>query len=441
MSDHKRVSLGNRFKAVAFLLVTASFALVLAGQSVRLALATALGKSSRIAQIRKAVSLDFPNPDLHFRLGLAETYSMDPSYADSGIRQLQLATRLSPHETRYWSALASACEFEGNKVCAGNAIKKTLTLSPMAPRIHWEAANYYLWANSQPQALYQFRRLLELGPSYARATFRATIRATDDPEVVYRDVLTSTSSSNLKLAYIEFLSTHGEGDFALNLWNEVVAGKSNFTFSAADPYLEHLIGARKYREASTVWRGLEKRGVVQRPRSYGDLVFNGGFEHFPLNAGFDWRYQKSSYVAIDFEGHHPYQGKRCLQLDFRDVDNHRDEPVFQLVPVLADQTYLLTAEVRSSDLNSASTPRLRVADPDCRKCLNVTSEAIVGTTPWHQISLKFRTGPRTVLVRLSLWRARSLGFPAEILGTVWMDNVSLKAVPPDENQLVQRQGS
>lgn len=434
--------LRSRLKLTAFILVSGLIGLLLAAESVRIAWATWLGESSRIADLRRAVSLDPANPNLHLRLGMAEVFSLNHSDTADGTRQLRLATELSPHETRYWSALASACQFEGKSNCAGQAIARTLALSPMAPRIHWQAANYYLWANQREDAISQFSSLLKLDPGYAGPTFRSSLAAVGDPAVVYRAVLTPASSPRLKLAYVNFLSDHGDEDYAFQVWKKIAAGHSNFGFYDADPYLEHLIGARKYEEALSVWHDLESRGLVREPANDDNLVFNGGFESVPLNAGFDWRYRQEPYVEIDFNGDHPYQGKHCLEIAFSDVENHQVEPVYQIVPVMADQTYALTAQVRSADITSGSGPRLRVTDPACPQCLNVSSDAVVGTTPWHQLALRFRTGARTSAVRVSLWRPRSLDYPTEILGTLWVDQVSLKAVAaarPD--QFAQRRGN
>ena len=61
---------------------------------------------------------------------------------------------------------------------------------------------------------------------------------------------------------------------------------------------------------------------------------------------------------------------------------------------------------------------------------NVMSETTVGTTPWHQISLKFCTGPDTKLVQLSVIRVRGRTFPTEITGSFWLDTVVLKSLGP-----------
>ncbi len=430
-----------RPKLVAFVIVTGMIGLLLAAESVRIAWAIRLGKSTRTDDLRRAVSLDPGNPDLHFRLGTAEAFNLEDPDTTDGVEQLQRATELSPHQTRYWSSLASACQFAGKRDCASHAIVRALALSPMAPRIHWEAANYYLWANRQEKAFSQFRRLLELDPSYAGATFRASVHAAGNPNIVYDTVLTRSAGPKLKLAYVSFLSSHEYGDSAFQIWEKLAAGKTDFDFSSADPYLEHLIGARKYQEALTVWNDLKARGLVPQSGDNSDLIFNGGFEHIPLNAGFDWRYHEEPYVAVDFETHQGRAGKRYLRLDFTDVGNHQAEPIYQLVPVRAGQTYVLTAQVRSADIVSDSGPRLRVTDPGCPECLTASTGAIVGTTPWHQITLRFRTGPQTSAVRVSIWRARSLGYPTEILGSLLVDQVSLRPDAPVTAQVDKKGGT
>ena len=56
---------GNR-KATAFLLLVGLFSLLFATESVRIALATRIGESKDIVQIRRAVELDPENPVLHW---------------------------------------------------------------------------------------------------------------------------------------------------------------------------------------------------------------------------------------------------------------------------------------------------------------------------------------------------------------------------------------
>jgi hypothetical protein len=172
--------------------------------------------------------------------------------------------------------------------------------------------------------------------------------------------------------------------------------------------------------------------VVSKPASdeEGNLVFNGDFEQTPLNAGFDWGSSAGPYVALDFSDEAAHTGKRCLRIDFTVSRNEEYLPVSQPVPVSPNQAYLLTAYVRSQDVSSDSGPRLQVLDTVHPRGPNVMSETTIGTTPWHQISLKFCTGPDTNLVRLSVIRVRGRTFPTEITGSFWLDTVVMKSLGP-----------
>jgi hypothetical protein len=121
-----------------------------------------------------------------------------------------------------------------------------------------------------------------------------------------------------------------------------------------------------------------------------------------------------------------------LRLDFTSNQNDESEAVYQIVPVAPSRAYLLTAYTRSEDITSGSGPRLRVLDPGCAGCLNVSTETTVGTTPWHLVSLRFSTGAQAQVVRVSVWRPRSRAFPEEITGTFWLDAVSLKSITSDK---------
>ena len=121
-----------------------------------------------------------------------------------------------------------------------------------------------------------------------------------------------------------------------------------------------------------------------------------------------------------------HTGKHCLRIDFTVSRNEEYMPVYQFVPVVSNQAYLLTAYVRSQDITSDSGPRLQVLGKVPPRGPNGVSETTVGTTPWHPISLKFCTGPDTKLVELSVIRVRGRTFPTEITGSFWLDNVVLR---------------
>jgi tetratricopeptide (TPR) repeat protein len=423
-----------RWRAGVFLLGLGLAALFLAGEAIRIGIATSLEQSASVSDLRWALTLDPANPNLHHRLGLVYSYSSEDFNPAEAIKHLRRATELNPHKALYWSSLASACDSLGDAVCADRALERALNLSPMSPRLRWITANHYLLTNRAQAALPHFQRLLELSPEeYSLPTFRICLEALRDPEVVFEKVLPRGADPKLKLAYVNFLSYQPDPGFAQRVWAQTVAASSSpFPFSLAGPYLQRLLDLGRYNEAVGVWQDLARLGIVRKPASEDreNLIFNGDFAQAPLNAGFDWRFRQVPYVSLDFPDSGGYRGGRCMRLDFTVGQNDEYEAAYQIVPVAPDVAYLLTAYTRSESITSDSGPRLRVLDPACPACLNVSSETTVGTTPWHAVSLMFSTGPHAQLVRVSVWRPRSRTFPTEITGTFWLDAVSLKAKGP-----------
>jgi hypothetical protein len=310
-------------------------------------------------------------------------------------------------------------------------VERAVKLSPMTPQLHWVAANAFLRTGQNDAAMAEFRRLLELDPTFAPATFHVCMGSLRDPQLILRQVLPPGKNPALKLAYLNFLSTSDEemaDVLAGQVWAQTVAAGVSFPFPLAAPYVEHLLRFGQVDQAHRAWQDLKRLGIIKDPEAGGgdNLIFNGDFESTPLNSGFDWRDNPGPYLALDFSDPASHTGKHCLRIDFTVRRNEEYRAVGQVIPVASKQAYLLTAYVRSQDITSDTGPVLQVQDPDHSDGPNAASETTVGTTPWHQISLKFCTGPDTKLVQLSLLRMRARTYPTEITGSFWLDTVVLK---------------
>jgi Tfp pilus assembly protein PilF len=425
-------SLESRRRSGWFLSLAALVALAGSVEAIKIAAVTALEKSDEVADVQKALAIDPGNAVLHSRLSQLDGNSLELSSLAAAAREARRAAELNPHKSDYWLALASACESVRDPACADPALQRALDLSPMVPRVWWEAGNHYLRTDRPPAALSCFHRLLELGPDYAEPTFDLTLRAYRNPQMILEKVVGDAKDPRLPLAFADFMSAHNEFDAAHQAWTHIANGRAPFPFAAVQSYLERLLDRGRYQEAQAVWSDLMRCGVIAKPADSepGNLLFNGGFEQPPLGAGFDWRSSPSSYVAVDFADASPYAGAHCLRVDFPVGQNDEFEPAYQILPVVPNQAYMLAAYVRSSDITSDSGPCLRVTDPACPRCLDASTDTTVGSTPWHQVTLRFSAGPQTQAVRVSVWRARSRTFPMEISGSFWLDSVSIRAERP-----------
>jgi hypothetical protein len=419
-------SLRSRGRAALFLVVVGLPLLALTVETLRVAIVAALGEWDDVTNLRRALALDPRNPDLYHRLGLIYAYTSEPLDFAQGLRDLRRATELNPHVALYWLDLGAACEAAGDGAGADAAFAHALELSPMTPRVRWAVGNHDLRAGRTDAALRHFRELLGLSPEYAWPTFRLAVQLLNDPQAVF-DQLLASATPEQKLVYVNFLSANGAADAAHAAWLQTVAQTPSVNWALVEPYLERLLRQGRTLEALSVWQAVEKSGGFLPARNDAEnLVFNGGFEQAPLNAGFDWRYRNAPGVGVDFSDPSALQGRRCLRVDFTVSSNQEYEPVYQLVPVSPNQEYVLTASARSENITSASGPRLRVLDAQCPDCLDVVTDTTVGTTPWHTLSARFSTGAGMRFVRLAVWRPRSRNFPTEITGRFWVDAVCLK---------------
>ena len=83
--------------------------------------------------------------------------------------------------------------------------------------------------------------------------------------------------------------------------------------------------------------------------------------------------------------------------------------------------YRLGAFVKTQEIDTASGPRLAVADFPSARILASTDE-FLDTSDWRKQSIEFVTGPDTHLVMLRVVRV-----PGDrlIKGTLWLDDVEL----------------
>src|SRR6266568_2397133 len=445
---------------------------------------------------RWLLPLDPDDAQLQHRLWQVQK-SHDPA---ESLRHLRLATELSPYSRLYWDDLATACEAMGDAACAGRAIEHLLKLSPMAPFYHQLAAESYFRSHRLDDSVAEFRRVLELDPKYAPSVWDFLGSDVEPapyspltPEAIFQRVLADPIEPEVQVSYVDFLSARGDNDAAFRIWKLIAAKKlvardvepasdpptngsaddptpTNphqptprpaphrlssirqltdnpsadgqspipFRFASVEPYLDRVIGLGRIGEATTVWRDLERLGIVTRPPQTekfappgrdDNLVFNGDFEQFPLNAGFDWRWSgQLTFLAVDFAAPDPYRGAHCLRIDFTVTRNQEYEPVSQIVPVLPNHAYRVEAYVRSEDITSDTGPSLRVRDTQQPGFRDAVSDTTVGTTPWHPVRVYFSAGPNTRAVRLSVWRPVGRVFPTEITGSFWLDTVSVECL-------------
>jgi tetratricopeptide (TPR) repeat protein len=425
------LDLSSPWRAALFVMCVSVVSGILGWEAARTAGAETLLSLRRPYAFRWALALDPDNSEIHERLGQYCLYSMEYGDLEEAVRQLRRAAELNPWNAAYWFDLGTGCGTSGNETCADSAFERAVRLSPMTPRFEWGWALELLASGQQEEALPHLRRVLALDGSYAPAVFRVSPGALSRPQSVLRNLLPPAGPAQLKLDYLNFLCAQGKLDAAYFVWTQALARDAAIPFASAGPFLNQLIDHSRVREATVVWQDLKASGIVPGGRD-GDpsnLVYDGDFALTPLNAGFGWRVQRSPYVEVSFRSLPSPRGNRGLRIDFTVPRNDELTPVFQYVVVRPHTRYLLRVRARTANISSDSGPRLRIVDALCDQCLDVSTESSVGTSSTREVTAKFETGESTELVRLEVWRPRTVDYPAEITGTFWLADVSLRTAP------------
>ncbi len=432
-----KIPLPLRWHRSLFLAAVVLAGAYLATDAVRVTLVQTWVESTDIRDIERAAILDKNNAELYYRRGIHYLFAADVGSSNS-LELLRKATELNPKIGKYWMGLGRGCFLEHDLKCADQSFEKAIRLSPTAPRIEWETAAYYALTDRAEESFVHLRRLLQLDPLRAPAVFDFTWRAFE-PNDVWRMVIVPLPNPRVRCEYLAFLLDQHRLDLAMEYWTDTVRSSPVPPIEAATSYIEGLLRVKQYGEAAKVWQDLRRLGAMPRASvDKNNLVFNGGFEQPTLDAAFDWHTTPGSYVAVSFSDKWIHDGTHALWVNYTAPHNTDDESAFELVPVDADTRYVLTGYSRSEDIASDSGPRLRVLDPECQACLNVSTDMTVATTPWHEIKLEFSTGPNTHVVRLSVWRPRSRTFPMDITGNFWLDSVSLVAQGPFSRALAMQ---
>ena len=425
-----RLTLSSRWSEFVFLLVLAVPGLFLIFQTARIVLAQDLSDTFNPQSLRRAIAMDPANPDPHFGLGKILLLTGDPAQQVTAEQEFRTAIRMNSNSAVYWSALGTACYSIGNQTCVDQAFARAQQLAPSNPQFAWQAAVNDVVSDQPEAAVSELKTFLRLQPDGLTQTFQLLTRGFNSPAMVWRNLLGPSADLSMQLKFLEYLVTANRAEAADVFWQDLASQKKTISVADATPYLDQLLATDHYAEAASAWsyvrskKSADYADVLSEP----NLVFNGSFEHEPLNAGFDWRHAQQSYVDLSFSDPIAKNGHQALKVDFTVPQNAEYELAYQFVPVTPNRTYQLSAFVKAQGITSDSGPRLRVFDPRCQACLDTATEGVTGTSAWHQVGIRFSTGPATDMIRLSLARPRSRTYPTEISGEFWLDDVSLTTV-------------
>jgi hypothetical protein len=376
--------------------------------------------------IQTAMKWDRANPEYYDALGNFMHLYADGGNSNEIVQLYQSATRLSPHDARYWADLGAGYDWAGRSDDALDAFQQARKLFPNSTEINWRLANFYVRAGKLPEALDTLRIVLLGDSSAGRRVFTLATNATSNREAILEML---PPQAPVFFEYLNFRIEKDDIAGAEEVWARILQLNLPFDFRNAFPYFDALIQYREPRQLTETWSALAERFPAQiRPRASGsDLVTNGGFEFDILNGGFDWRVTPTEGAVVSLDSVGAFEGARALRITFDGSRNIDYGHVIQYVPAEANTRYRFSSHIRVQGITTVSGPRLQVCDAYNMGHLFAATGNLVGTSGWSEQHAEFTTSADTRLLLVRVIRSVSNKLDNRIGGAVWIDDVRLNA--------------
>jgi tetratricopeptide (TPR) repeat protein len=342
----------------------------------------------------------------------------------AAVAQYKAAVQLNPHSARYWFDLASVYQVFADTPGETNALEHAIGAEPTKPDVAWTAANFFLVQGENEKALREFRVVLTNDATLAAAAIQFCMRIQPDVETLLRDVV--PANNDAYIAFLSLLATKDDTASTAKVWNALLQTHQSFERRYADGYFRYLIQRKDVDQAVLVWQQTINRfgySSYYLPDA-GNLIVNGDFNLDPLNAGFDWQYQKQAGIELTLDPTNFHSGRRSLMITF-DGPGISDAGVLQLIPVQPNTAYDFSAYYKTSDQQGAGGPHFTIQD-FYSKTIYYESGELREAGFWKSADGEFTTGPDCKLLLLHL---RRLPEHSPIRGKLWVDDLRLTKKP------------
>ena len=413
---------GVRFRSL-FLIAISLPSAILAWFAGQIWLAAHYYHSSNPALWLKAASLEPGNAAYWERLGLYEQGDLRNGDLGKAATYLEQATKANPGFDQFWMELASVYESIGEEVRAKQSYEKAQLAHPISADVAWRYGSFLLRQGDVTSGFTQIRRALTTTPALTSTAIAECWKASPNIDLILNSAL--PARAEYYVPAINFLLGEGQFDSALAVWKRLLTLKQTIDMAQAAPLTNALIGQNRVPEAQQAWQqALELTEWPQQKNDNGSVVFNGGFEYQPANAGFDWQAQRVQGVSYAPDTSVVHSGKQSMRIVF-DGSSNLDFMYLQYIPVRPRHLYHFSAYLRTDSITTDSGLRFLISDPFHPDKVQLLTPNIVGTNPWTLVNADIMTDSDTDLVVIALRRIPSWKFDNKLSGTAWVDDVEL----------------
>jgi len=307
----------------------------LAWYSVLLARADIARTGNNLASLGTAVRLVPANAEYHALLAeYLEAGGEDPD------RELEIATELSPDESRYWIRRGFRAElekkYEDSERYLLRAYRDDRGFDP-----RWALTNYYFRRGRWPEFWKSARAALDMSYGNSDSIFRLCLAASDDPSAT-RQIL--PPRRDILSAFFDYLIEHEHVDSAAPMAGDLASGAVPDDAPVLVDYAARQIG-HDDKSALMVWNALCIRHLLPFAAlapEQGNIVTNGDFAATPLQKVFDWKYSAEPNVAVG-----PIEAAPGISIALSGTQPDYVPLIQQEIPLTAEKQYLIHYDYRT----------------------------------------------------------------------------------------------
>lgn len=381
-------------------------------------------QSGRIALMLRGAAVVPENGEAWDRVG--RFYQLDFADPDpsGAIKAYQHALRENPNSSYYWIDLSSAYEDLGDYVHARAALDRAEVAYPLSALVTWSYGNFLIRRGENSEGYKKIRRSVTVDPSLLPTAISRTWRATEDVNGLLNEALPANVGAYLEA--LDFFAQINQPDAGLAVWQRLNELRTPFDLSRTFAFFNTLIADDRARDAARVWReALVAEGIPDVRGANHSLVWDGDFTEDFVNGGLGWYRDSPPGTSIGFDTAPPGKQGRSVRLDFNGGVNPDLYALKQFVPVEPGMKYRLRVYLRTDQITTDSGMRFSITDPNHGGAVDVSTDGVVGSTPWQPINLDATTSAQTHFLLIQLIRHPSRLFDNKLSGTAWVADVSL----------------
>lgn len=378
-----------------------------------------------VETVRQAVSWAPSDPLTHWRLGAVSQRQLLPDQLHHAVEEYEKAVSLSPNDYRFWMSLGTALEQWGEVERGEKALRRATELAPSYAYPRWYLGNLLLRRGRYDQAFAELRRAAAADPELRSQLLNLAWAINNKNLDSFVEAVGNSANDRAELA--SYLVGRQKFEDGILLWQRLNEAEKRANRTHGDAIVAALVAASRFHQAAEVANDLVPAAAYRTGES---KFVDGGFEDdlIPQTGSvFGWQVKSVLQAQVGIDPNRGHDSTRSLRIVFQVPSRLESISVSQLVPVKPDTEYDFECYVRSQDLQSASTPRIEIADAADGKGVAGSEQASARTTDWQQIALSFKTGAKTEAVTVKIVRTTCGEDPVcPIFGSVWYDDFNLK---------------